>query len=207
MENPISENRPLPELRPEEHNWAAMFAAYSKGTTFAEIADTFDVAERMVRHKATEQRWAELIVDFKQLPDKIAESSKSLARLENNREKNLAVFEGLREDLVGMLGQLAKGTLKVKRKMQTKLEVVDVEEEPSIRDRVLLAQAAKLVAEGTYRALGDYSAIEGEKSRKDAGGLSGGITILLPSFVHQAEVRGVGPQADAEVIDLRGPDS
>jgi hypothetical protein len=187
-------------------NWAAMFTAYANGSKLEEIATIFACPMPVLRRAAMTQDWATMsaklvVPEARDMPE-ITENR--LARLEANRAKNYDLADILREKLMKDFIALKNGTLKVERCVAYKGEVHHTEVEPGPQDMVALANAAKSVAEMTYRALGDVAA-EDRQITQGKNNDSASITVILPTVVHHT-----GSKDDAkpvEVIDLRPPAS
>ena len=200
--------RPLQPPKPGESkgslrsvNMAAAFARYARGWTIEAIADTLGVDRRQLHRRAVDERWGELLVDIKRLPDVPDKTKKDAVRVEANREKNYELFAQLRDELVAQATLMAKGELKFTRVKVTKNGPTEVEEPADMQDRVRLAQAARLVTEGTYRALGDLAAIGADEKQRRGLEAPTHITILLPGVVMDRPTK---PAVGGEVIDL-GP--
>ncbi len=200
------------------HNYPAMFLAYANGATFEEIATTFKVSPTLLKTYATFQCWDELAEKARQSVGVAALASvgtpktdidRAVAAIEDNRRKNLAVFEKLRAELVTEIDKLQRGEMKIQHLFSTKTGVVSYYRDPNMQDRVALATAAKIIAEGTYRAVGDLVSATDGSGKKDPG-VGATISILIPGLV--AGPKTDGPSAkigcgNGEVIDLRPPPS
>ena len=132
----------------------------------------------------------------RELPD-VTESR--MRRLEANRAKNFELADILREKLLRDFQALRDGTLKVERAVAYKGEVHHTEVEPGPQDMVALANAAKSVAEMTYRALGDVAA-EDRQVTNGKNGDAASITVILPTVVHTSAPKEDRP---VQVVDLR----
>lgn len=184
-------------------NWAAMFTAYANGSKLEDISQLFACPMTVLRRVATTQDWATMssqlvMPQARDLPD-ITESR--MRRLEANRAKNFEMADILREKLLKDFQSLRDGTLKVERAVAYKGEVHHTEVEPGPQDMVSLANAAKSVAEMTYRALGDVAA-EDRQANNGKGGDAASITVILPTVVHTTSA----PREEKpvqQVIDLR----
>ena len=124
-----------------------------------------------------------------------------LKRLESNRAKNFELADILREKLMQDFIALRNGTLKVERAVAYKGEVHHTEVEPGPQDMVALANAAKNVAEMTYRALGDVAA-EDRQITPHRNGDGASITVILPTVVHTSN-SSRQEKVVQQVIDLR----
>ena len=182
-------------------NWAAMFTAYANGSKLEEISQIFSCPMPVLRRAATTQDWASMSAQLvapqaRELPD-VTESR--MRRLEANRARNFELADILREKLLRDFQALRDGTLKVERAVAYKGEVHHTEVEPGPQDMVALANAAKSVAEMTYRALGDVAA-EDRQVTNGKNGDAASITVILPTVVHTSAPKEDRP---VQVVDLR----
>lgn len=183
------------------YNWAAMFTAFASGTPLDEIAQVFACPMPVLRRVATLQDWA-AIASRLTTPaplDAKPDTETRMAIIEANRRKNYEMADMLRDRLIHDFTALRQGTLRVDRALSTRDGIVHVDVEPGPQDMVSLANAAKTVAEMTYRALGDGSTDDRSASR---GSDAGAITVILPTVVHTHAT----PMPEAkpvEVVDLR----
>jgi hypothetical protein len=185
-----------------QHNWAAMFTAFASGTSLEEIAEVFACPMPVLRRVATTQDWAAIAsrlnapVPLEAKPD----TEGRLAVIEANRRKNYEMADILRDRLMHDFTALRQGTLRVDRALSTREGIVHVDVEPGPQDMVSLANAAKAVAEMTYRALGDGAADDRSSSRvSDAGA----ITVILPTVVHHTDTKPRNATPVEVVVDLR----
>lgn len=184
------------------YNWAAMFTAFASGSSLEDIAATFACPLPILRRAATTQDWAAIAsrltapVPVQPKP----ETEGRMALLEANRAKNYALADMLRDRLIHDFGLLRAGTLRVDKALVSKGQVVHADVEPGPQDLVALANAAKSVADMTYRALGDVTLEE-----RGAGGGRGtdptSITVILPTVVAAPTLADAA--APRPVIDLR----
>lgn len=180
-----------PNLAPEKgrYPWSAAFLAFCKGFTVPQISGVYGIPERTLEARAVDEHWAALASELtvaKTPSQATRELKASLEDLEANRSKNLRVFERLRNVLSEKITQLERGELKIVKPFFSARtgEVTTAEIDPAPADLVQIAQAAKLVAEGTYRALGDAVAAEGVAGGKvSSGDGTRQITIYLPTLV------------------------
>jgi hypothetical protein len=188
-----------------QYNWAAMFTAFASGSSLEEISATFACPMPVLRRAATAQDWAAIATRLVTPPaaQPKPETETRLAVLEANRRKNYEMADMLRDRLMHDFAQLKHGTLKVEKALMHKGEVIHTEVDPGPQDMVAMANAAKAVADMTYRALGDVQA--GEERNGPRQGEAAAITVILPTVVHNH-----GPAAPAidvtqgaEVVDLR----
>lgn len=160
------------------YNFAAAFVEFCKGTSLDDISLALAIPITRLKSRAHGEGWSMLAPALPAAPT-TCPAERDLARINENRERNLAIARQLQEDLGELIGKLRDGTLKLTRVFANGLQT---EVDPSIRDRADLANYAKNVAEMSYRAIGDV-----EKSRNAPGeaGNSGPqqITIVLPPAV------------------------
>lgn len=128
------------------------------------------------------------------------EAQQRFELIEKNRAKNFEMAELLRDRLMHDFLALRQGTLRVERAVSSRGQVVHVEVEPGPQDLVALANAAKSVAEITYRALGDVESSDKSAKGGDSGGNS--ITVILPTVVHGGALEQKEARV-SQVIDLR----
>lgn len=183
-----------------ETNWVGMFASYCGGATLEEIAQTYAIPYATVNRVATVQGWADIAARVA-VPANAPAPLKALtenriALLEENRKKNYQLADALRDKLVTDFQALRQGKLKVEKVLTARSEVIHVEVDPGPQELVALANAAKAVAEMTYRALGDTSA---EERTAPAATNGQAITVILPTVIHA----GAPDHAPTRVVDLR----
>ena len=210
--------------------WQAAFVAYCNGSPIDEIAQVFDIPlDKVHRHMAAEG-WAGLrarlpLVTLQQTTTdgqmvKEGEGTECMGRrgtpqalvpavaaklelIQQNRDANLAVFVQLREHLVENVRGLRDGTLKIERLFHFKGSVVEHASTPGPGDWVNIAAYARTIAEGTYRALGDFQSQEkaGQDAAAGASAPSGpAITIILPNVIASPREERV---LQSEVIDCQ----
>ena len=181
-------------------NWVAMFAAYCGGSTLAEISQTYAVPLAALHRVADTQGWVDIAARVSMPPDAPAPlkalTENRIALLEENRRKNYDLADALRQKLAEDFQLLRQGKLKVERVMTARTEVIHVEVDPGPQDLVALANAAKSVADMTYRALGDVAV---EEKTAAANGTAQAITVILPTVIHA----GAPEHAPTRVVDLR----
>lgn len=204
----------VPNIAPDSGSppFQAAFLSYCRGYPLGEIALFYGIPLVDLEKRALDEHWAQLAGEIK-VPAAKGTRAGDMAvineRLEQNRTTNYRMFCKLRDVLVQKIGELQEGTLKVERLFHDKKSgaVVSGWAEPGPSDLVSLATAAKTVAEGTYRALGDMVAAEDKSQRSLAPAV--GITVLIPGIV---ATKGSSPPADpvesakpaqAEIVDLR----
>lgn len=195
------------------YNWTAAFVAFCNAVPLEEISAVFSIPVDTLENKIRTESWQKLrtklppsealvpVNSESRLPAVPDDREAKLAALQENRNKNLAVFSALRDDLVELVTRLRDSTLQVERQWHNRGLVTRAMVDLSISDRVNLAVYAKTVAEGTYRALGDFAAAE--KAGQDAvvgQAAAPAITIILPGVI-------AAPRKDREnqVIDLTRP--
>ena len=186
------------------YNWAAMFTAFASGSSLEDIAATFACPMPVLRRAATVQDWAAIASRLvTPAPAPLATPTEArMAVLEANRSKNYQMADMLRDRLIHDFTQLRLGTLKVEKALMHKGDVVHTEVDPGPQDMVALANAAKSVADMTYRALGD---VQADESRSGVSkGEATSITVILPTVVNAARPLEM-PAKVVEVVDLRTP--
>jgi hypothetical protein len=195
--------------------WQAMFVAYCNGVPEDEIALVFNTPLMTLKKRMSSESWASLREKLP-LATNGAGNGRSTALepatnaklkvLEENRQENLKVFTSLRDDLLDVLAKLRSGDLKLEKQFHNRGSVVRAVVDPSIVDRVNLATYAQTVANGTYRALGDFQGQE--KAGQDASAGTAAptgpaITIILPGAIGAPrEQREMKTAKGSEVIDL-----
>jgi hypothetical protein len=210
------------------YTWDAAFVAFCNGSNVEEISEVFKIPLRSVKQRCMAAGWRALrtklplitnktgmelmtrqvnaVADAK-LPTKV---EARIARIEENRKHNLAVFAELREHLIEKVKAFKAGTLLVQKVFCTKGLITTYEAPPGPGDWVNIASYANQVAQGTYRALGDLAAQD--KPHQDSGPGGGqlpigpSITIILPAAVAQPREERSLNEAKAvpaaEVIDV-----
>lgn len=186
--------------------WQAAFVAFCNGAPEDEIAHIFSIPMETLKARMNAEGWAKLrtklplaTVHGESLP---AKTEAKLKLIEQNRAENLRVFAELRDDLLEVVAKLRSGELKLEKQFHNKGSVVRADVDPSIVDRVNLATYAQTIANGTYRALGDFQGQEkpGQDAAAGSAAPSGpAITIILPGAI--ATPRQQRPE-DSQVIDL-----
>jgi hypothetical protein len=180
------------------YNYAAAFVEYCKGTPVEDIALALAIPLETLKAKIRTEAWQRLSGEMalSLVPAKRAE--RDLAKIEDNRTKNMQIAELLQRDAFELAGRLLKGELKMKF-VTPKGDVVELE--PTAKDRKNIAEYANRVAEMTYRALGDS-----EKPAHNADGQAaqGGptvITINLPPQIGVPRAERLPVAADQPVLE------
>ena len=183
--------------------------AFCNGTPEEEISQVFSIPLATLQDRMAFENWRALRIKMPMAltttgPQLPAETEAKLAVVLANRQKNLEVFTGLRDQLVEKLRAWKAGTLRVEKAFNFKGQIVTHEAEPGPGDWVNIATFAQTIAQGTYRALGDFQA--SDKPGQDAGLLNApqgpAITIIMPGAVaFPRDQRGIR-EARGEVIDL-----
>lgn len=195
---------------PGTYNWPAAFTAFCAGTPLDEIAHVFGIEPATLDSHIRNERWAKLRDSIPQAmvhaEDRPSLELVKLEKMAKNREKNLAVWIELREHLLETVAKLRKGELKIERLFHNRGTIVRDETEPTTGDLVNIANYAKTIADGTYRALGDFQAQDKVAQDNTVSGTAAAapaITIILPGVISAPrEQRGV-TEVKSEVIDLR----
>jgi hypothetical protein len=127
---------------------------------------------------------------------------RDILRIQENREKNLQVAQGLQEDLEAQVDKLLNGTLTVTRQTATGQTI---EVPVGLKERLELVNYARTVAELPYRALGDGAP---SRPNEPPGGQAHGtsVTVILPEAVSAPRsAREGGPNSPGAVIDIGPP--
>ena len=190
-------------------SWPAAFAAYCCGAPPEEIAEVHNIPLSFVKSHITREGWdtlrAALPLGVTEHPSTSKSVGKKLAKIEKNRAENLEIWVKLRDDLLDIIDQLRAGKLTVERQWHNKGAVTRADVELTIADRYNLANYARVVADGTYRALGDLASQE--KPGQDAAGGAANtpaITIILPGAVSMPRNERM---VEGQVIDLTGSEA
>lgn len=204
----------MPNQTPSRaYNWAAMFVAYCNSCPLDEIAQVYGVELITLQQRVAREDWAKLRASSPMIASDsqamIASPSAGLLKLkiiEENRQKNLAVFVELRDHLVEIVSKLKNGTLKMEKFFNNAKGgfVIREEAEPSPGDMVNIATYARTIADGTYRALGDFQAQEKAGQDSPAGQAAPpAITIILPGVISAPRDQRNITEVASQVIDLR----
>ncbi len=164
------------------YNFAAAFVEFSRKTELEEIAIALAIPLPLLKKKVFQDGWVRLAAA---LPTSVGigpRAERDLAKIQANREKCLHIAQELQEDLLEVVRQLRSKELKIS-KTTSKGETIVVD--PSIKDRVDLANYAKTVADLSYKALGDLADARPAEGGGAFGGAPGSITIILPPVVAQ----------------------
>jgi hypothetical protein len=200
----------MANLAPGRHPWQAAFVAFCNGAPDDEISQIFNIPPDALNNRIHAENWAALRAKLPlacgtaqggtpELPAKI---NAKLELIEQNRRENLAVFADLRDHLVETIRALKARTLKLEKQYHHKGSIVRAEVEPGPSDWLNIATYARTIADGTYRALGDFQAQEKPGSDAVAGAPAPSgpaITIILPGAVAAPRP---DRKIDEQVIDL-----
>jgi len=198
----------------------APFAAYCRGHTTEEIAQVFGIDHEKLLRRIARENWDENKKDL--LAMAVAGNPTPgiarLATLQANRDKNVAAMNVLFEDFMRIAVGIRDGTFKVKKQWKGKGAggkdaaeiIIERMEDPSIQDRLALANWLKTLTEIGYRALGDVPAGESQNTGLPSAQLSSAaITIILPEAIAKPRhLRGVEEAKQVEdakeqpVIDI-----
>lgn len=193
--------------------WQAAYTAFCCGAPQDEISQIFSIPFETLTKRMQAENWAALRAKLPlattstgngavALP---AKTEAKLALIAENRTENLKAFAKLRDHAVKMVDALADGTLKLEKQFNNPKAgtVTRVEVEPGPADWLNIATYLRTIADGTYRALGDFQAQEKPGSDALAGATTPSgpaITIILPLAIAQPrEMR----ECKGEVIDLQ----
>lgn len=191
-------------------NWPAAFTAYCHGVPHEEICQVYGMTLQNLIERVHMENWAKLRASLpigEALPGSALERRPSagqakLTVLLENRQTNLAIWAKLRDDLLDVVDRLRSGKLKLERQWHSKGVVTRANVDPSIIDRVALATYARTVSEGTYRALGDFTAQEKVSSDATTASTAASaptITIILPGVIAAPRDQ---RHIEGQVIDL-----
>lgn len=178
-----------PNLHPEkgQYAWQPAFLAFCKGFTFEQISTVYQIPLRKLESRALDEHWAALAGELQpqaKVGQRASDLRVSVERLEQNRTTNFRVWTKLRAALEERVDLLQKGELRIEKIFHSARtgETARVEAEPSPADILALANAAKAICEGTYRALGDIVSVD-EVAKKNSAPQIGQISIFLPSMI------------------------
>jgi len=204
-----------PNLQPEKsrYAWAPALLAFCKGFPLSQIAEVYQIPLRTLEARALNEHWATLAAELPlQKLEGVGTARKelraSIERIEENRDRNLRVMQGLRRVIEEKVDAFQKGELKVEKVFfHAKTgELVKGESAAGTAELLALANAAKVVSEGTYRALGDVVAAEEARGKSTSPQL-GQISIFLPSLT----ISGAGKPApwdtatEAKAVEVVSP--
>ena len=193
-------------------NWAGCFVAYGNGAPMDEIALMFEVDLATLRKRAYTEKWEQLRATLplgETLRDDKAVATLGqikLAAIQANRDANLKAWAKLRDHAVDIIEQLQQKKLKMEKVFNGKLGIARVDDlDPTTGDMVNIATYLRTISDGSYRALGDFTAQDkpGQDGPNNGQPPAPSITIILPSVI--ASPRQTGPD-DSKVIDLRPSD-
>lgn len=190
--------------RGQKYNWPAAFLAWMRGSPMEDISMEFGMSVAQLNKAKREQKWDSLqeMAPVPQIGSRKGDNE-HLNRCLANREKNYAVAELLREDVLNVARGLLKGS-KLKRYFNSRDGVVEHDVDWNMQDRVALANYATMVANLGYRALGDREASTDATSDKPGGSPPApSITLILPGCIsNKREDRPVDHPEDGVVVDL-----
>lgn len=166
--------------------WPALFEAYRRGVDLPGIAGTFGCPLAVLERVAERQQWEMLVKRIDENPvDGDLVLAEKLERIEENRSKNMAVAENIREYVGTQFQKLASGELKYDVVVKTKEGPVVVSVEPGPKEIKALTDAARTMSEMTYRAMGDFEQGKQAPGNQAAPAASQApqITINIPAAV------------------------
>jgi hypothetical protein len=157
-------------------NTTACFVAYLQGSSLKDIAEQYGVAERTLKEISRSENWSNLALTAQDHVSSLGEHSQAPQKLQENREKNFAQAERLRNELDKTLREVTlDGSLAIA---------------PEILNKI--TKAASEIHDLTYRALGDKD--KQRDPREGGGGVGAQVIINLPSAIAQ-------PRASRTVTD------
>jgi len=181
------------------YNYAAAFTEFVRGASLEDISNALAIPFKTLQTHARQNGWRKLastVADQMSQPAAPPKVEREIAQIQENRRKNLDLAQRLLEDFGRQIQALSDGTLRV-QKVLSNGKVVEVE--PGIKDRADLAAYGKVIAEMTYRALGDIPlAREREASVPPAQAAL--VQINLPAAI--ALPRHLRGEACAETLTL-----
>src|SRR5262245_8313741 len=161
------------------------FLAFCRGAPVEEIATKFSIPIESLKAKMRQEGWRTLAnrLVSKGVPEQ-PPSERILEKIEANRAANYETAADLRRDATKIIEALLNGTLRIKKQWQYGGKVIEYEAEPTIADRLDLANYAKEIADLTYRALGDHGANGCHREDVAAGAPPPpcpAVTVILPA--------------------------
>lgn len=186
------------------YNYTGAFLAWCRGAPLEEVSALFGIPIGALQKRKRKEKWEELahMAPNAIVPAKSAENM-HVQRCLENREKNLKIAEKLREDVTQVLDGLLKGK-KMKRYWQFQGRVIEHEVDWNMQDRVALANYMTMVANLTYRALGDREAASTADTSDRPGGSPSpvSITMVLPGAIANPRDIRPGDKKAGVVVDL-----
>jgi hypothetical protein len=178
----------------KRYNWSAAFAEYAgrvaKGIedkeSLRQTGEALGIPEGTMTLRAHRDEWQSLVAFYQQPTGGCSsvvvqvDAERAVARIQENREKNLVVIAKLQDDLLLVVQELLNGTLTTTK--QTPKGTL-VKMPAGIKERLDLVNYAKGVQELSYRALGDAAPSRSDTSGGPGGAEAGQITIVLPTVV------------------------
>jgi hypothetical protein len=171
-------------------NWGGAFTAYVNNCPNEEIAQVYGMELATLQQVIARDGWQRLRASIPQAQaealTKPNDGELKLKRLQENREKNLAIWAKLRDDLLEVVDKMRAGELMVERQWHSKGIITTQQVPLTMGDRVNLATYARTICDGTFRCLGDYQATEKPGQDAIGGQAAAGvpsITIILPGVV------------------------
>lgn len=198
-------------------NWITMFTAYCNGAPLEDIAAIYDAPLEMLQQRATKENWKANRLSLALVnnadtaltaTDKHGRSALDLtpedvktraAEVITNRKKHLHLASLLYDDALEVITKLRDGTLKLEKQFHNKGFIVRAEVDPTMADRIQIANYVQTIANVSYRALGDLASTDKASDPGATGQVQApAITIILPMAVAQ-------PREERELKDAATP--
>ncbi len=200
MSNRIPDTYPAEYLVDEPQppvNWAALFITYQAGSTLEDIAQACSMPLETLQEVADREGWAALASGA---PLSSADDPQGkFATLEANRRANFDAAVMLRNALLSDARRLQEGTLRLEKVFCNKDGIITAPIIPGPQDHAAYARALQLIADVTYRALGDQN--EAERKTGKPGETRGEITIVLPAAIQEVQEASDLPKAPEMSIE------
>jgi hypothetical protein len=168
-----------------QYNYTAAFLAFANGATVEELSQTFSIPINSLENTITQQNWRALAARLPRSPEPHGSTSAKLAVIADNRERNFKIACDLRDDILDVVAKMRSPEgLTLEKQWHNRGSVTRAEVPMSLSDRVALASYFKMVADLTYRALGDKDAAEGgAQDVSPSQSAPPSITIILPGVI------------------------
>lgn len=169
------------------YNWSAAFLAYAQGASIEEISRVQAIPQATLEYVQQRDNWPALAARLPRSPEPHGEVKAQLNVIKANRQKNYEIACQLRDDLVDVVRRLRSTEgppLTLEKQWHFRGTITRADVPLSISDRVQLATYAKLIADLSYRSLGDKDAAEGgAQDVPPSQSAPPSITIILPGLI------------------------